>query len=890
MSTQNDFVSKQLDQMCRISGARWAAWVERVGGDWQVIDQARLNRSKQNALIEFLRVSQTTAWLAGSLQTGRLRSRNTTEFKDSLGSQRIFCFAKVKSERILLVGADGLSAENQGFFRILALGEPTENITRLDFLENQSMVSELQNRASRYPSNFLFELATAASSSANSEAVAQMVVEQLRETFNTDRVAVFLLSADRKRLREYARPHGSYPVVIPVDQSLAGIVVEQAQPLRYGDFTKVPRFIGDDTGIHSVIAVPLINRSRVIGVLMIQSGQLDYFTEQDEKFLTIVASQLSGIMVNIDAYHETRLRARNLDLIHQVVQHIVGMTEETDIAQETANLMAEYFGYEFAIILIPDAGRQNLITIGVGGTQAHIYPAGFLIPIAKSITGRVYRTGESFFSNDASNEPDYLAVASWEAGAELCVPLREADQVIGVVNVERSRNGNLSESDQILVESLAGILSSVMMNARRYQQLKEKVNRFQAIRETALDISESLDVDLLLKRVVHRTCELVNARGAEIGLMDEDHQGIRVQTSENPWYDFSGHLITIGKGIAGQILLTKQPVRVTDYNSWPERLQLGKPADFKAAAGVPLIYKSQVVGTLVVMDDRPEREFTDEDVATLELIARNISLAIHNAQLFRDLQESIEAQRQAESRLIQSERMAAAGRLTASIAHEINNPLQALHNCLYLAERSELSYQERHKYLTMARSELDRLILTVQRMLDFYRPGARDRQQTDVNQLINHIVALVEPQLRQNHIQITTNLTKELPYIMVVPSQVQQVLLNLVLNAMEAMPDGGSIFIQTALCEAQAPSRRKARKQSGPVGVEIIIRDTGPGVPIGERERIFEPFISTKNNGTGLGLSVSYGIIQAHGGTLSLVSDDQIGACFRIMLPEEKTV
>ncbi len=100
----------------------------------------------------------------------------------------------------------------------------------------------------------------------------------------------------------------------------------------------------------------------------------------------------------------------------------------------------------------------------------------------------------------------------------------------------------------------------------------------------------------------------------------------------------------------------------------------------------------------------------------------------------------------------------------------------------------------------------------------------------------------------------------------------------------------GSIFIQTALCEAQALSRRKARKQSGPVGVEIIIRDTGPGVPIGERERIFEPFISTKNNGTGLGLSVSYGIIQAHGGTLSLVSDDQIGACFRIMLPEEKTV
>jgi signal transduction histidine kinase len=105
---------------------------------------------------------------------------------------------------------------------------------------------------------------------------------------------------------------------------------------------------------------------------------------------------------------------------------------------------------------------------------------------------------------------------------------------------------------------------------------------------------------------------------------------------------------------------------------------------------------------------------------------------------------------------------------------------------------------------------------------------------------------------------------------------------------MEAMPGGGSLSIQTAPCESLVQTRSKSRKQGRPAGVEIIFRDSGPGVPVSEKEKIFEPFISTKVNGIGLGLSVSYGIIQAHGGTLSLLSEDQVGACFRIALPEER--
>jgi signal transduction histidine kinase len=730
MTNNIGFLSEQIELSCKLSGARWAALFHFQHGDWQIEYFVRMNKAHQTALREFVRRGDISAWLAGSLHTGRVRSHGTGDSADSLGCQRVFTFVNKKTEWILLVGADGLSVNKQGVFRVLMLNEGAP-----------------------------------------------------------------------------AGPGSAFP----------------------------------------------------------ESENLDY----DQK---------------------TRLRARNLDLIHQLVTRIAGMTDEAEIAQLTADLMAEYFGYEFAIILLPDATGQNLVNVGLGGTKAGLIQRGHSFPISIGITGYVFRTGESYFSNDVGEDPNYIAIPNWEGGSEICVPLCEGQKVIGVINLERSHKGSFSEGDQILVESLAGILSSVMMNARRYKQLQDKLSQLKLVREIALDIVENLELDILLKRIVHNANELVHSKGAEIGLVDEDQEGIRVQTSENPWYDFSGHLIPIGKGIAGNILLSKKPVRISDYNAWADRLQLGAPAKFKAAAGVPLMLKGQVIGTLVVMDDRPDRDFSDEDLQTLEMIAHNIALAIHNAQLYQKLQERIEAQRQAESRLIQSERIAAAGRLTASIAHEINNPLQALHNCLYLSERNELSIEERQKYLAMARSELDRLISIVQRMLEYYRPGARDRQPTDINQMIEKMVDLVRQQLIKNHIEIQLNLAKSLPAVMVVPSQIQQVVLNLVLNAMEAMPDGGEIIIQTSPCESLAPGRRKSRRQNIPIGVEIIVRDTGPGVPVGSRERIFEPFVSTKDGGMGLGLSVSYGIIQAHGGTLSLVSDDQSGACFRIALPEEERV
>ncbi|HEX7972928.1 MAG TPA: response regulator [Anaerolineales bacterium] len=300
--------------------------------------------------------------------------------------------------------------------------------------------------------------------------------------------------------------------------------------------------------------------------------------------------------------------------------------------------------------------------------------------------------------------------------------------------------------------------------------------------------------------------------------------------------------------------------------------------------GVPVNQKNRSSALIAIRSiDQPI--FREADLEMFSILARQAAIALENARLYAELRSYIWQVEQSRRAMDQAEKMAAAGRLTASIAHEINNPLQSLHNCMYLASHKELSPDEQQKYMDMAQKELERLMVTVQRMLDLYRPGARDRKLSDLNELVKHVLHLLEPQLANSSVTVHTRLASHLPSGMVVANQIQQVLINLIINSMEAMPQGGEIFIETARIHS-ANGKKPSAKTGDAAGVQIIIEDTGPGIPESERESIFEPFISTKENGTGLGLAVSYGIVLAHGGSLSLMEGRGKGACFRITLPE----
>lgn len=267
---------------------------------------------------------------------------------------------------------------------------------------------------------------------------------------------------------------------------------------------------------------------------------------------------------------------------------------------------------------------------------------------------------------------------------------------------------------------------------------------------------------------------------------------------------------------------------------------------------------------------KDEPLFRDADLDMFNILANQAAVAMENARLYAELRDYVRQVEESQQALLQAEKMAAAGRLTASIAHEVNNPLQAVQNCLHLADRKDLSKNQRDEYFKLAKTELDRLMATVQRMLDFYRPGAVELERTDVVDLLAHVLSLTAKQLQERNIAVETDIPKELPEVNVVSSQIQQVFINLTLNAFDAMSNGGKLRVWA----------KRAKK-----GVEIYFEDTGPGISEDRLVHIFEPFYSTKDGGTGLGLTVSYNIITAHGGVLDCVSKDGPGTCFRVYLP-----
>lgn len=289
---------------------------------------------------------------------------------------------------------------------------------------------------------------------------------------------------------------------------------------------------------------------------------------------------------------------------------------------------------------------------------------------------------------------------------------------------------------------------------------------------------------------------------------------------------------------------------------------------------------------LVAARRNSDPPFTNLQVEMFAGLGQQANAALQNARLYTELEKSIAQMENAQKRLIHAEKLAAMGRMTASIAHEINNPLQSLQNCLNLVGRKQLNSQERTKYIQLAQAELARLMAIVRQMLEFYRPGVRDLVLTDVNDLLHKILDLVHLQLTDAHIEVILDFSPDLPSILIVPDQMMQVFLNLILNAVQAMPEGGWLRIKTSTILESGGESGKAKPTRG---VEILFCDNGPGVPAEIREHLFEPDISSKQSGTGLGLSISYGIIDNYGGSLSLVQSDMPGACFRIFMPEGRT-
>jgi two-component system, NtrC family, sensor kinase len=330
-------------------------------------------------------------------------------------------------------------------------------------------------------------------------------------------------------------------------------------------------------------------------------------------------------------------------------------------------------------------------------------------------------------------------------------------------------------------------------------------------------------------------------------------------------------------GLPGRSVAWSLPLWVTaEMPGSPAILRDLQQAGIASALCAPLLRGGKPKGAIMVGRAAEMGTFREGDLELLTILAGQAAVALENAGLYADQREYIQRIEESQQQLIQAEKLAALGRLVGSIAHEVNNPLQAIQNCLHLSWHHGLPEPKRKEYHDLAVGEVQRLIETVRQMLDFYRPTAADYVPTDLNTLLDETLSLAEKPLRDKQVTVRKQYRKTLPLVPIVRNNIKQVFLNMLLNARDAMENGGQLTLRTSLVD-----------DNGRKVAQVAVTDTGTGIPPEHLPKVFEPFYTTKPTGTGIGLSVSYGIVQAHGGWIK-VNSTQGSTTFTVSLPVER--
>lgn len=282
---------------------------------------------------------------------------------------------------------------------------------------------------------------------------------------------------------------------------------------------------------------------------------------------------------------------------------------------------------------------------------------------------------------------------------------------------------------------------------------------------------------------------------------------------------------------------------------------------------IPLITKQKLIGIINLGMKGKGEMYTHEDLELLTTLSNQAAIAIENAKLYEDISR-------AKIQMRRADRLASLGTLTAGLAHEIRNPLVAIKTFTQLLPERFDDDEFRNHFLNVTAGEVDRISSLVNELLEFARPSQPNLNKEDLNQIVEKMLLLVATESHKKNLKIIKDFHQYLPPVVLDKEQIKQVFLNILLNAIDATPENGTITVGTKLIEINGNQEY----------VQIMVRDTGKGIPQEDLDKIFTPFYTTKHQGSGLGLAISHQIIQEHQGSIEVESEENQGSTFYVTL------
>ena len=512
------------------------------------------------------------------------------------------------------------------------------------------------------------------------------------------------------------------------------------------------------------------------------------------------------------------------------------------------------------VIVNPDTGRLDIeASLGLDPKIMEVK-----LRLGEGITGWVAEHGRPLRVGDVTRERRYVAVRE-DVRSELAVPLEFEGQVQGVLNVDCDRLNAFSDDDEELLVALAAQAGRVLHNAWLIRQLRQRAAQLETIITIGKDILLPLTLEEVLRHIVREARRLMRARLCSALLLTPDREELELKASDGAGEDYVRRPnLKVDDCLVGVVVRHNRPltVRNVQESDQYQHTELARKEGLVSLLSVPLASGDEAIGVLSVYTHEPHR-FSNDEILLLTALAGLSSVAVRKAQLYEKVVD-------VEEQLRQNEQLSALGLLAAEIAHEIRNPLTIVKMLFHSLDLQFASGDPRNKDARILAEKMDQMNHILDQVLTFARRSEPELKPTDINALFEDVLLLVRHKLAQQSILLQWRPAPGLPRTPLDRTQIEQAALNLILNASQAMPRGGTLTITT---------------ESHAGGVCVSITDTGVGMTPEVRQRLFEGFLTTKRTGTGLGLAVVRKIIDAHHGRIEVESAPGKGTTFKVFLP-----
>lgn len=650
---------------------------------------------------------------------------------------------------------------------------------------------------------------------------------------------------------------------LPAETSLAGQVMKTGKPVLVnteGGQQKIKtKYL-----VRSLLYVPLIVKGQVTGVLGVNNRDAPgSFTPRDQDMLAALGGYAAIAIENAQLYEDAVQNTHDLRVLVQTANAVSSSLQFGRVLSTVSRQMMRGLGVHWCIISAWDEEDNCLHRLAE--YREAVWPKQDRpdCPLADyPHLARLLESGEPICWSE--DDPQYIAAESGRlvprgAGRALAVPLQAGGAIIGFAEV------------------LGLSAKSTFPNAAQSQAM-----------HVALEMAP-----LLVDEVAGREAALLNLAAQMIGAADGDwcaaylwdrdggciHQVL--ESGGSIWAEESAGVTEPVEGNRLNVALHEQridAVRIDDSRLHPAERSMMARIGAGAMLVFPLVFQGKTVGLIRLFDLRPSRVFSSREMNMASAIANQAAIALENARLYRDLERSLSDLKRTQSQLVQSARLSALGELAAAVAHQINNPLTTvLGDAEILAEDLPPDHPNHESAQAILRAGR-RAREVVMRLLTMAR---RDEERTvlSVNQTIEDALMLIGPLISRQAITLDVALAEDLPTVEGVSGQIEDIWLNLLTNARDAIPPGrkGRIAIRSCL------------NDDGDA-VEVVVEDNGVGIPPEHQEKLFTQFFTTKprGEGTGLGLYVCHQVVTQHGGKIDITSEPGKGTRVRVLLPVAK--